>query len=174
MIMQNENQTDSRREAFFQDQLRDIYWAEQHLVKTIPKMVDAASSNELKSALNEHLSVTKGHVTRLEHVFDLLNQEPEANKCKAMAGIIDEGEDIIDDTEEKTDTRNVGVVFAARKVEHYEIATYSSIIQLAKALGHDDISNILEQTLSEEKEADEGLFKLAENFVNTNVTQEQD
>ena len=172
--MQNENQDDSRLEVFFQDQLRDIYWAEQHMVKAIPKMVDAASSNELKSALNEHLNATKEHVVRLERVFELLNQEPEANKCKAMAGIIDEGEEIIDDTEEKTDTRNVGVVFAARKVEHYEIATYGSIIQLAKALGHDDISNILEQTLSEEKQADESLFKLADNFVNTNVVQEQD
>jgi ferritin-like metal-binding protein YciE len=172
--MQNENQGESRLEIFFQDQLRDIYWAEQHLVKAIPKLVDAASSNELKSALNEHLSITKEHVVRLERVFNLLDQEPEANKCKAMAGIIDEGEDIIDDTEEKTETRNVGVVFAARKVEHYEIATYSSLVQLAKTLGHEDIRNILEQTLSEEKQADEGLFKLAENFVNTNVAQEQD
>jgi ferritin-like metal-binding protein YciE len=103
--MQNENQTESRHEVFFQDQLRDIYWAEQHLVKAIPKMAEATSSHELKAALNEHLSVTKEHVARLERVFDLLNQEPEAKKCKAMAGIMDEGEDIIDDTEEKSEMK---------------------------------------------------------------------
>jgi ferritin-like metal-binding protein YciE len=169
-IMQN----DLRLEKFLYDELKDVYWAEKHLVNTIPKMSEAANSDELRSALNEHLTVTKGHVTRLENVFKLLKQKPETMKCKAMEGITDEGEDIIDDTEDGTATRDAGIILAAQKVEHYEIATYGGLAQLAKTLGHDDVANILEQTLAEEKEADESLSKLAETSINMAAAHEHD
>src|ERR1700743_1511482 len=94
------HENDPKLEEFFKDELKDIYWAEQHLVKTLPKMSKAATSEELKSAFDEHLKVTKEHVTRLEQVFGLLNQRPQAKKCEAMEGITKEGESIIEDTEE--------------------------------------------------------------------------
>jgi ferritin-like metal-binding protein YciE len=167
-----EGHNDSRLEKFFHDELKDIYWAEKHLVKTLPKMAKAASSEELKSAFNDHLEVTKGHVTRLEEVFGILGEKPQAKKCEAMEGITKEGESIIEDTEDGTSTRDVGLILAGQKVEHYEIATYGGLAQLAKTLGYNDAADILESTLSEEKEADEGLTELAENTVNEQASQE--
>src|ERR1700753_3775878 len=158
--------SDSRLEEFFTDELKDIYWAEQHLVKTLPKMKEASSAAQLKEALGDHLEETKEHVARLEQIFDMLGEEPEANKCDAMAGITDEGEEIISDTEDGTATRDVGVIMAGQKAEHYEIATYGALIQLAKTLGHDDIAQLLASTLQEEKKADETLSAIAENNVN--------
>jgi len=170
---ENNHENDSRLEKFFQDELKDIYWAEQHLVKTLPKMVKAANAGELKSAFNEHLEVTKGHVSRLEEVFGILDQKPEAKKCEAMEGITKEGESIIEDTEDGTSTRDAGLILATQKVEHYEIATYGGLAQLAKTLGYYDVSDILEKTLSEEKEADEGLSELAEHTVNEHAASEE-
>jgi ferritin-like metal-binding protein YciE len=162
----------SRLEKFFYDELKDIYWAEKHLVKTLPKMAAAASDNELKAAFNEHLQVTKGHVTRLEKVFDTLNQKPATKKCEAMEGITKEGESIIDDTEDGSATRDAGLILAAQKVEHYEIATYGGLAQLAKTLHYDQVSDLLRKTLSEEKEADESLSALAKNTINEHAEQE--
>ncbi|MGN6476149.1 MAG: DUF892 family protein, partial [Flavipsychrobacter sp.] len=115
---------DSMLEKFFQDELKDIYWAEKHLVKTLPKMKKAATSAELQAAFEEHLNVTKEHVARLEQVFEMLGKKAQAKKCDAMAGITEEGEGIIEETEAGTATRDVGLILAAQKVEHYEIATY--------------------------------------------------
>jgi len=114
----------SKLREFFVEQLQDIYWAEQKLVKTLPKMEEAASSGGLKQAFNSHLQETKNHVSRLEKVFDLIGEPADAKKCHAMAGIVDEGEEIIDETEENTAQRDVGLIFAGQKAEHYEIATY--------------------------------------------------
>lgn len=163
---------DSRLEEFFHDELKDIYWAEKHLVKTLPKMVKAATSEELKAAFADHLQVTQGHVGRLEEVFNILGYKPQAKKCEAMAGITKEGDDIISDTEKGTSTRDVGLIFSGQKVEHYEIATYGSLTQLAKTLGHDDVAQILNTTLQEEKEADDSLTDIAETTVNQNAEQE--
>ncbi len=113
----------SKLQEFFVDQLQDIYWAEQKLVATLPKMEEAATSNELKHAFNSHLQETKNHVSRLEKVFDLIGEPADAKKCHAIAGIVEEGEDIIDETEVNTAQRDVGLIFAGQKVEHYEIAT---------------------------------------------------
>jgi ferritin-like metal-binding protein YciE len=158
--------SDSRLEEFFTDELKDIYWAEKHLVETLPKMKEASSSFALKSAIGDHLEQTKEHVARLEQVFDMLGQDAEAKKCDAMEGITDEGGEIISDTEDGTATRDVGVIMAGQKVEHYEIATYGSLVQLAKTLGHENIAQLLEATLEEEKKADKLLSSIAENSVN--------
>jgi len=163
---------ESLLEEFFIDELKDIYWAEKHLVKTLPKMEKAATTQELKNAFTEHLEVTKEHVSRLEQVFEMLGEKAVAKKCEAMEGITKEGEDIIAETEKGTATRDVGLILAGQKVEHYEIATYGGLAQLAKTLSHNDVAKVLEKTLSEEKEADELLTSVAENNVNYEAAEE--
>jgi len=163
---------ESLLEEFFIDELKDIYWAEKHLVKTLPKMEKAATTQELKNAFTEHLEVTKEHVSRLEQVFEMLGEKAVAKKCEAMEGITKEGEGIIADTEKGTATRDVGLILAGQKVEHYEIATYGGLAQLAKTLSHNDVAKVLEKTLSEEKEADELLTSVAENNVNYEAAEE--
>ncbi|HTI92630.1 MAG TPA: ferritin-like domain-containing protein [Puia sp.] len=162
----------SKLQEFFIDQLQDIYWAEQKLVKTLPKMEDAANSNELKQAFNSHLQETRNHVSRLEKVFDLMGEPAEAKKCHAMAGITDEGEEIIDETEDNTAQRDVGLIFAGQKAEHYEIASYGGLVQLARTLGYSDIAEILGVTLAEEKKADGLLTRIAENGINVQAKEE--
>ena len=133
-------------------------------------MQKAATSNELKNAFGEHLEVTKGHVARLEQAFELLDQKVQAKKCEAMAGLTKEADGIVEDTEKGTSTRDVGLIMAAQKVEHYEIATYGSLKQLAKTLGNTQVSDLMDATLMEEKEADETLTGIAENNVNVEAT----
>lgn len=163
---------DSMLHEFFVDELKDIYWAENHLVKTLPKMQKAATSDQLKNAIAEHLDVTKTHVSRLEDVFELLGEKAQAKKCEAMEGITKEGEGIIEETEEGTSTRDVGLILAAQKVEHYEISTYGGLHQLAITLGKDDVAQILAETLAEEKEADQTLTGIAENNINYEAAEE--
>ena len=158
--------TDSRLKEFFTDELKDIFWAEKHLVKTLPKMKKAATSEELQKAFENHLEETTTHVSRLEQIFEMLGEKAEAKKCEAMAGITEEGEGIISETEKGTATRDVGLIFAGQKVEHYEIATYGGLAQLAITLGLHEISGILTTTLNEEKDADQLLTKIAEDHVN--------
>jgi ferritin-like metal-binding protein YciE len=172
METQIQNRTDSKLKEFFVDQLEDLLWAEKKLVKTLPKMQDAATSPELKNAFGNHLSQTQNHVSRLEQVFGIIGEDVDTTKCPAMAGIVDEGEDIIDDTEEGTAQRDVGLIFAGQKAEHYEIATYGGMVTLAKTLGYIDAADLLGQTLSEEKEADALLTQIAENNVNYQASTE--
>ncbi len=164
--------SDSRLHEFFVDELKDIYWAEQHVVKTLPKMQKAATSDELKKAFGNHLEESKGHVARLEKAFGILGKKAVAKKCEAMAGIVKEGTDIIGETEKGTATRDVGLVLAGQKVEHYEISTYGGLVQLAKTMGHDDVADLLYQTLQEEKKADETLTTVAENHINYDASKE--
>jgi ferritin-like metal-binding protein YciE len=159
---------------FFTEEVKDIYWAEKHLLKALPKMKKAASSPELQEAFETHLQQTQEHVSRLEEVFSLLNEKPEAKKCDAMDGLVEEGEGIISDTEDGTATRDVGLILAAQKVEHYEIATYGGLAQLAKTLGRNDIKEILGQTLAEEKETDQLLTDIAESHVNYEASTESE
>ena len=159
-------ETHSMLQDFFKDELKDIYWAEKHLVKTLPKMQKAATNEELQNAFADHLEQTKGHVSRLEQVFELLGQRAQAKKCDAMEGLTKEGESIIEDTEDGTSTRDVGLILAAQKVEHYEIATYGSLAQLANTLGLSKVEKILRTTLEEEKKTDLGLTEIAESKVN--------
>lgn len=163
---------DSKLQEFFHDEIKDIYWAEKKLVQTLPKMAKAATSDELKNAFTEHLEVTKEHVTRLEKVFDLLGHKPQAKKCDAMEGITKEGESVIEDTEDGSNTRDVALIFAGQKAEHYEIATYGGLAQVATTLGYDEIASILHTTLEEEKETDQTLTELAENAVNEDASEE--
>ncbi|MFT3910874.1 MAG: ferritin-like domain-containing protein [Ferruginibacter sp.] len=165
---------DNMLQGFFNDELKDIYWAEKHLVKTLPKMAKAANSEALQNAFNDHLEVTKTHVTRLEKVFDLLGKKVQAKKCEAMEGITKEGESIIEDTEAGTSTRDVGLILAAQKVEHYEISTYGGLAQLATTLGLDEIASLLHETLEEEKEADVSLTGIAENDINYEAASEME
>ncbi|MBN8850370.1 MAG: rubrerythrin family protein [Sphingobacteriales bacterium 50-39] len=162
----------SKLQEFFVEQLQDIYWAEQKLVKTLPKLEEAASSGELKQAFNSHLQETKNHVSRLEKIFEMVGEPAEAKKCHAIAGIADEGEEIIDQTEENTAQRDVGLIFAGQKAEHYEIATYGGLVTLARTLGYGDAAEILSVTLSEEKNADSKLTSIAEGGINVKAKEE--
>lgn len=159
-------QQDSKLKEFFVDQLEDLLWAEQKLVKTLPKMQEAATSQQLKEAFANHCEETRQHVSRLEQIFGIIGEEVDTTKCPAMAGIVSEGEDIIDDTDDGSAQRDMGLIFAGQKAEHYEIATYGGMVTLAKTLGYDDAADILSQTLAEEKQADELLTQIAENNVN--------
>jgi ferritin-like metal-binding protein YciE len=155
-------QENSQLEKLFIDSLKDIYWAEKQLTKTLPKMKKAATTDELKSAIEEHLAQTEGHVKRLEQVFDMCGKKVQAKKCDAMEGLIKEGDSIVEETQEGSMTRDAGIIMAAQKVEHYEIATYGSLVQIAKTLGMNDAAEVLHQTLDEEKQADEKLTEVAE------------
>jgi ferritin-like metal-binding protein YciE len=159
-------------QELFLDGIKDIYWAENQLVKTLPKMILASTAKELSNAIENHLEQTKTHVSRLEQIFELLGENAIAKKCDAMEGLTNEGEGIIESTEEGTATRDIGIILASQKVEHYEIATYSGLTQLAKTLGHDDVADLLVETLNEEKEADELLTQIAENDVMYNAADE--
>ncbi|MEO6904655.1 MAG: ferritin-like domain-containing protein [Bacteroidia bacterium] len=149
----------------FEDELKDIYWAEKALLKAIPKMIKNASSEELIAALEDHLSVTEQQVTRVEAVFDVLNLKPEGKKCEAMAGLIKEAEEIMKECK-KGMVRDAGIISAAQKIEHYEIATYGTLRTFALTLEEDDAADFLQMTLDEEKDADSALTDIAEAFIN--------
>ena len=163
---------EGKLKEFFHDEIKDIYWAEKKLVQTLPKLAKAATSEELRDAFTSHLEETKEHVTRLEQVFSLLGEKPQAKKCDAMEGITEEGASIIEDTEDGTSTRDVALILAGQKAEHYEIATYGGLAQIARTLGLDEVVSILETTLEEEKTADETLTELAEGSINQEATGE--
>ncbi|MEX6689850.1 ferritin-like domain-containing protein [Danxiaibacter flavus] len=165
-------QPESALAELFLDEIKDIYWAEKKLTKTLPKLQKAATSEQLRAAFATHLEQTKEHVTRLEQVFEILGKKAQAKKCDAMEGLSMEGESIIEDTDAGTATRDVGLIIAAQKTEHYEIATYGSLTTLAGVLGHNDIADILATTLQEEKETDEILTSIAENDINYEAEEE--
>jgi ferritin-like metal-binding protein YciE len=159
-------------EKFFYDSLKDVYWAEKHLTKALPKLSKAATSEQLVTALDEHLEVTEEHIARLEQVFELLGKKAQAKKCEAMEGLTKEAESVVEETEDGSSTRDVGIIISAQKVEHYEIAAYGGLAQLAKTMGLTEIHDILGQTLQEEKEADENLTSIAENDINLQAEEE--
>jgi uncharacterized protein (TIGR02284 family) len=164
---------DSKLQEFFVNELKDLLWAEQKLVDTLPKMAEAATSAQLREAFQNHLAQTEEHVQRLEQIFGTLGLDPDTTKCDAMDGIVDEGEEIISDTDEGTATRDVGLIFAGQKVEHYEIASYGGMVSLAKTLGYTEAAGLLSVTLNEEKAADELLTEIAENEINYQAAGEQ-
>jgi ferritin-like metal-binding protein YciE len=165
---------DSMLHEFFTEAIKDLYYAEKHIVKVLPKMAKASTSVELKAAFKTHLDASKVHITRLEEVFGMLDMKPRAKKCEAIEGITKEGEGVIEDTEAGSATRDVGLIMSAQKVEHYEIASYGGLVQLASTLGLDGISEILATTLQEEKETDLLLSSIAENNVNYAAAQEEE
>ncbi len=165
-------QTNSQLEKFFIDSLKDIYWAEKHLTKELPKMQKAATTQELKDAIDTHTAQTEEQVARLEQVFELMGKKAQAKKCDAMEGLIKEGQSIVEETEDGSMTRDVGIIMAAQKVEHYEIATYGGLVSLANTLGQTEVAEILNTTLEEEKETDSLLSGIAENDINWEAEQE--
>jgi ferritin-like metal-binding protein YciE len=166
--------TKSMLEKFFVEELKDIYWAEKHLVKSLPKLQKAATSDELASAIEEHIEVTEGHVERLEEVFEMMGETARAKKCEAMEGLVNEAQTIMEETQKGSATRDVALIMAAQKVEHYEIATYGGLVQLAKTISREDVAELLAQTLEEEKEADETLTGIAENNSNAMASEEEE
>jgi ferritin-like metal-binding protein YciE len=165
-------QSNTQLEKLFHDQVKDIYWAEKHLLKALPKMQKAATTDELQSAIEEHIAQTEEHVGRIEQVFEILGKKPQAKKCDAMEGLVKEGESVVEETEDGSMTRDVGIIMSAQKVEHYEIASYGTLVQLAKTMGHEDIAEIMQKTLDEEKETDQILTTIAENNINWEAEQE--
>ena len=156
----------------FTDSIKDIYGAEKMLAKALPKMKKAATSDELIACFADHLVVTKTQIERLTKVFELMDKKAQAKKCLAMEGLIKEGEEIVEETEEGTASRDVGLIMAAQKMEHYEIASYGSLARLALTLGMSEISDLLHETLNEEKETDKLLTEVAEYGVNYEAAQE--
>ncbi|MBF4505443.1 ferritin-like domain-containing protein [Flavobacterium sp. JLP] len=149
----------------FEDGLKDIYWAEKALTKALPKMAKNATSPELIDAINNHLIETEEQIIRLEQVFELIGKKATAKKCDAMAGLIEEGDGILEETEIGV-VRDAGIIAASQKIEHYEIATYGTLRQFAETLGLTEAAALLEQTLDEEKGADKKLTEVAVNAVN--------
>ncbi|RYF90001.1 MAG: ferritin-like domain-containing protein [Chitinophagaceae bacterium] len=152
----------------FVDCIKDLYWAENHLVKALPKMIQAASLPSLQNALESHLAETTVHVERLEEIFNLLGEKPQAKKCDAMEGLTKEGEGTVESTDPGTPARNQGIIMSAQKVEHYEISSYTGLAALAKKLGRKDVAAVLESTLQEEKASDDKLADIATNDVTVN------
>ena len=159
-------------QELFTEQLKDIYGAEKQLTEALPKMKEAASSPDLALAFEDHLHVTEDQVKRLEKIFSLLGEKADSKTCKAMAGLIEEGEEVIKNTDAGTATRDVGLIISAQKVEHYEIATYGSLRQLAKSISP-EVSALLETTLQEEKETDMLLSNLADMMINEDAGKEE-
>jgi ferritin-like metal-binding protein YciE len=145
--------------------LQDIHYAENKIVKSLPDMIENARDAELKQGLQAHLGETKGHVKRLEQVFQMLGQKPKAVTCPAIDGIIDEADDITGEVDDK-DVLDAAIIAAGQAVEHYEMTRYGSLIAWAKRLGRADVARILDQTLTEEKAADKKLTTIAETKVN--------
>jgi ferritin-like metal-binding protein YciE len=147
------------------NELRDLYNAEHQLLKALPKMAKAASSEELKNALETHRDQTQKHVERLEQVFEELDETPKGKTCQGMKGLIEEGSDILDEDGEPS-VLDAGIIVAAQKTEHYEIASYGSVRTFAQLLGQNRAAELLETTLDEESETNERLNRLAEGMVN--------
>ncbi|MDR2235867.1 MAG: ferritin-like domain-containing protein [Chryseobacterium sp.] len=157
---------------FFVSALKDIYYAENAIIDALEKMQEAATTEELKDAFEDHQLQTKKHVSRLEKVFRLIDEEPEKKECEAIKGIIKEGEEVIKSTQEGSMTRDAALIIAAQKVEHYEIATYGGLTQLAITMGHDKAADLLEKTLQEEEDTDYQLTEIAETSINFDAEQE--
>lgn len=157
---------------FFLDGLKDIYYAEHAIVDGLEKMQDAATTNELKEAFEEHQYQTKEQINRLERVFKLLGETPAKKECEAIKGLIKEGDTTIKNTESGSMTRDAALIIAAQKIEHYEIATYGGLAQLAITMGHDKAANLLEKTLEEEEDTDLLLTEIAETYINLDAEQE--
>jgi len=150
----------SLRELYV-EQLRDLYDAENQLIKALPKMAKEASSDELRQSIEEHLEQTRGQAERLEQIFEQLGEKPKGKKCKGMQGLLEEGKETLEEDMEE-DTKDAAIIAAAQRVEHYEISGYGTVRTYANLLGESEAAELLEETLNEEKETDQKLTQLAE------------
>jgi len=158
----------------FLEELRDIYWAEKHLTKALPKLMRATTSQELEDAFRNHIAQTEEQVNRVEEAFEMMGETARAKKCEAMEGLVKEAQQCIEDTPKNSSVRDAALIISAQKVEHYEIAAYGSLVQLAKTMGLNDVAQLLAQTLEEEKQTDELLTELAVSGINITAEQESE
>lgn len=164
---------ESKLMKLFEDELKDIYWAEKALTKALPKMAKNATNEDLVTALEKHLEETEAQVEKLEQVFEVIGKKAQAKKCEAMAGLVKEAQEIMKDTD-KGAMRDAGIISAGQKVEHYEIATYGTLRQFANTLGLNDAAKLLQEILDEEKAADEKLTEVAEATINMQAASEDE
>jgi len=164
---------ESKLMKLFEDELKDIYWAEKALTKAIPKMVKNATNEDLIAALENHLEETEGQIQKLEQVFEVIGKKAQAKKCEAMAGLVKEAEEIMKEAD-KGAMRDAGIISAGQKVEHYEIATYGTLKTFAKTLGFDEAAGLLQEILNQEKAADDKLTEVAEATINMQAAQEDE
>lgn len=162
---------DGLRELFV-DQLKDILWAERALVKALPKMAKNSTSPNLITAIDDHVTVTGGQVERLQKIFKIIGEAARGKKCEAMEGLIKEGEGILQDTEQGP-VRDAGIIAASQKIEHYEIASYGTLVAFAQTLGEEEVANLLMETLTEEKQADVTLTESAYNTINFDAANDE-
>lgn len=155
------------------DELKDLYNAENQLLKALPKMAKAATAPELKAAFTEHLDVTRKQVGRLDQIFEALEVSPKGKKCKAMEGLIEEGKEVMDEEGEDA-VIDAALIAAAQRVEHYEMAGYGCVRTFANLLGYEDAVALLQETLDEEGEADKKLTELAETVINVEAADEEE
>jgi ferritin-like metal-binding protein YciE len=157
--------------GLYVDELKDLYNAENQLLKALPRMAKAASNPDLKAAFTEHPGVTRGQVERLERIFKGLGVSPKGKRCRAMEGLVEEGKELLEQSAAAS-VMDAGLICAAQKVEHYEIAGYGSARTFAERLGYEEAARLLQETLDEEKETDRTLTELAESIVNPEAEQE--
>jgi len=157
--------TDTTLKSLLIDELRDIYHAERQLVRALPKLAKAATSPDLREALESHLAETEQQVSRVEQAFELLNESAKTKTCAGMMGIVEEGSELIKESD-KGAALDAGIIAGAQRAEHYEMAAYGSLMAWARALGHDDVAELLSESLEEEKAADKKLTELAEAGLN--------
>ena len=170
---QTDNVEESALNELFLDELKDIYWAEKHAAKGMAKMAKAATSEELRNALQTHLAETENQIVRLESAFASIEEKASAKKCEAMAGLQKEGEEIIESTEKGTYTRDIGIISAAQKMEHYEIASYGTLKTIATVLGYNEAAELLDATLQEEIKTDGLLTQIAQSGINASGKSEK-
>ncbi len=157
----------------YTEELQDLYSAETQLVKALPKVIEECSSDELRSAIEDHLDQTKEHVERLDQIFESLDESPKGKKCAAMEGLVKECQETISE-DMPEGLKDAAIIAACQRVEHYEIAVYGTVCTFAKLLGREDDLDLLGQTLDEEKEADETLTDIAENTINVEAAEEEE
>lgn len=157
---------------FFIEELKDIYWAEKALCKALPELMKAATNEKLAKAFETHTKETEGQIEKLEQVFELMGEKAVAKKCEAMEGLVKEAHSVIKETEEGTYTRDVGLIMASQKAEHYEIASYGALVVLAQQIKEKEVAKLLQEILDEEKKTDITLSIVAESKVNEKAAEE--
>lgn len=158
--------------SFFIDQLKDLYWAEKHLHTALPKLQRAATDKILAAAFEREVIDTEWQIGNLERIFDLMGRKAQTKKCDAMEGLLKEAASVIEDTAKDSYTRDAGLILAAQKIKHYEIASYGTLRIFAGHMGENEIKQLLEKTLHSEKETDANLTKIAENYINEQASEE--
>lgn len=169
---QGADESPSYLQKFFIDQIKDMYYAEQELMKALPEIRSAATTEELEDAIEDHHQQTRRQIKRLEKIFHMIGQKPEGKRCEAMDGLIKECKTIIRETEENTMTRDAALIIAAQKIEHYEIASYGGLVALALTMGMERAADILDKTLAEEEMTDQLLTDIAETYINVEAEHE--